>query len=131
MSIKTSLSAGLAAIQAHANWLDRGSNGATITFYSGTKPSTIDTAADESLRLVTCTFPNPCFKSLGIDYIELHQTDVAMIAKSGAATWARILNGEGIGYLDVSVGDGLTLANPELVLGSTLMVNSFKLRPDI
>lgn len=131
MSIKTSLSAGLAAIQAHANWLDRGSNSVTISFYSGTKPNSIDNAADESLRLVTCTLPTPCFKALSADFIELHQTDVAMIVKSGTTTWARILNGEGVGYLDVSVGDGLTLANPELVVGSTLMVNSFKLRPDI
>ncbi|AYA02223.1 hypothetical protein BEN74_04615 [Acinetobacter sp. WCHAc010034] len=131
MSVNTSLEAGLAGIHAHTIFLDSGSQNATIAFFSGAKPAAVSDPADDSQKLVTLTFPKPCFKATGIDYIELHQTDAALVTKAGTATWARVFSGDAKGYIDISIGDGISLANPDLALGSTLMVNSFKLRPAI
>lgn len=131
MTVNTSLDAGLVGIQAQTLFLDRGSQNATIVFFSGAKPASVADPADDNEKLVTLTLPKPCFKELGADYIELHQTDAALVVKAGTATWARIISGEGKGYADISVGDGITLANQNLALGSTLMVNSFKLRPTV
>ena len=131
MTVKTSLEAGLAAIQAHAVFLDRGSNNATVVFYSDQKPVDVTVLVEESAKLVTCTLPKPCFKSIGDNYIELHQTDAATVLNAGIALWARVYNGEGIAYADLEVGSSITLANPDLALGSTLMINSFKIRPNV
>jgi len=131
VSTNTSLEAGLVGIQAHTVFLDRGEQNATIVFFSGAKPASVSSPADDNQKLVILTLPKPCFKSSGADYIELHQTDAALVTKAGTATWARVFSGELKGYIDIEVGDGITLANPDLALGSTLMINSFKLRPTI
>ena len=68
---------------------------------------------------------------MNTDHIELNQTDAATVIKSGAAVWARLFNGEGKAVADFAVGSDITLANPNLVLGSTLMMNSLILRPSI
>lgn len=129
--IQTSLAAGLAQLQALANFLDQGSSYATFIFYDDTKPANVNIAANTSAKLVTLTLPKPCFKQLNTDSIELHQTDAATVIKTGTATWARLLNGENNAVADFEVGTDITLANPNLVLGSTLMMNSLILRPSI
>ncbi len=75
------------------------------------------------------TFPKPCFKQLNTDGIELNQTDAALVIKAGTAVWARIYNGNGDAVADFAVGTEITLAQPNLALGSTLMINSFVLKP--
>lgn len=131
MSVNTSLEAGLAAIQAHVNFLDSGTQNATVVFFDDIKPAAVTDPINQSAKLVTLTLPKPCFKSLGADYIELQQTDAALVSKAGVATWARIYSGSGKVYVDLEVGTHITLANPDLPLGSTLMINSFKIRPSI
>ena len=127
--IKTSLAAGLAQLQALANFLDQGSANATFVFYNDTKPADLTLATNSSAKLVTLTLPKPSIKQVNTDHIELNQTDAATIIKSGTAVWARLFNGEGKAVADFTVGSDITLANPELVLGSTLMMNSLILRP--
>ena len=127
--IPTSLAAGLAQLQALANFLDQGSSYATFIFFDDIKPANVNIAANTSAKLVTLTLPKPCFKQLNTDSIELHQTDAATVIKAGTATWARLINGEGNAVADFAVGTDITLANPNLVLGSTLMMNSLILRP--
>jgi len=127
--IKTSLAAGLAQLQALANFLDQGSANATFIFYDDEKPVDVTVAADNNARLVTLTLPKPSIKKVHTDHIELNQTDAATVLKSGAAVWARLFNGEGKAVADFVVGSDITLANPELVTGSTLMMNSLILRP--
>ena len=127
--IQTSLAAGLAQLQALANFIDQGSSNATFVFYEDTKPTDVTVAANNSAKLVTLTLPKPCFKQLNTDSIELHQTDAATVIKTGTATWARLINGEGNAVADFAVGVDIILANPDLVLGSTLMMNSLILRP--
>lgn len=127
--IITSLAAGLAQLQALANFLDQGSANATFIFYDDAKPANVSVAPNNSARLVTLTLPKPSIKQVYTDYVELNQTDAATVIKSGTAVWARLFNGEGKAVADFAVGSDITLANPNLVLGSTLMMNSLILRP--
>lgn len=129
--IQTSLAAGLAQLQALANFLDQGSANATFIFYDDTKPANVTVVVNNSAKLVTLTLPKPSIKQVNTDHIELNQTDAATVIKSGTAVWARLFNGEGKAVADFAVGSDITLANPNLVLGSTLMMNSLILRPSI
>lgn len=129
--IQTSLQARLAQLQALANYIDQGSVNATFIFYEDTKPTDVTVAANNSAKQVTLTLPKPCFKKLNADSIELNQTDAATVTKTGTAVWARLFNGEGQVVADFEVGTDIILANPNLVIGSTLMMNSIILRPSV
>ena len=126
---KTSVNARLAMIQALANFMDSGSQSATVIFYKGVQPASPAVAADSNNALVTLTFPEPCIKDTTATYIELHPTDTATVIRSGTATWVRIYNGAGEVAADLTVGTDITLANTNLALGGTLSVTSIKLRP--
>ena len=127
--ITPSLNAGLSMLQALTLFIDQGSANATFVFYDDAKPANVMVAANNSARLVTLTLPKPSIKQVNPDHIELNQTDAATVIKSGTAVWARLFNGEGEAVADFVVGPDITLANPDLVLGSTLMMNSLILRP--
>lgn len=127
--IYPSLSAGLAQLQALANFIDLGSNNATFVFYSSSKPASTTVAADNSTKLVTLTLPKPCFKSLETDHIELLPTDTATVILTGTAVWARLYNGNGAVVADFAVGTDISLANTNLVVGGTLNITSIKLTP--
>ena len=129
MSVIPSIAAGLVQLQALANFLDTGSSNATFLFYKGTKPANVTVAANPSDKLVTMNLPEPCFKQINADSIELYPTDTGTITQAGTATWARLYNGNGDAVADFAVGTEITLANPSLALGSTLIINSIVLRP--
>ena len=126
---KTSVNARLAMIQAFSNFMDSGSQSATVTFYEGVQPVDTSVAADSNNALVTLTFPEPCIKETTATYVEFHPTDTGNVIKAGTATWARIYNGAGEVAADLTVGTDITLANTSLALGGTLSVTSIKLRP--
>ena len=126
---KTSVKARLAMIQAFANFMDSGSQSATVIFYEGVQPVDTSVAADSNNALVTLTLPEPCIKETTATYVELHPTNTGSVIKSGTATWARIYNGAGEVAADLTVGTDITLANTNLALGGTLSVTSIKLRP--
>ena len=126
---KTSDKAKLMMAQSFANYLDSGSQSATVIFYEGTQPANPSVAADPSKKLVTLTFPEPCFKEVTATHVELHSSDTATVIKSGTATWARIFNGAGEVAADLTVGTDISLANTNLALGGTLSITSIKLRP--
>lgn len=73
MSVIPSMAAGLAQLQALANFLDTGSSNATFSFYKGTKPASVSVAASAGNKLVTLNLPEPCFKQLNADSIEFIQ----------------------------------------------------------
>ena len=126
---KTSVKARLAMIQAFANFMDSGSQSATVIFYEGVQPASPAVAADSNNALVTLTFPEPCIKETTATYVELHPTDTGSVIKTGTATWARIYNGAGEVAADLTVGTDISLANTNLALGGTLFIQSIKLRP--
>jgi len=126
---QTSINARLAMIQAFANFMDNGSQSATVIFYEGVQPASPEVAADSNNALVTLTLPEPCIKDTTATYVELHPTDTATVIKSGTATWARIYNGAGEVATDLTVGTDISLANTNLVVGGTLSIQSIKLRP--
>ncbi len=126
---KTSINARLAMIQAFANFMDSGSQSATVIFYEGVQPADTSVAADSNNALVTLVFPEPCIKETTATYVEFHPTDTGNVTKSGTAAWARIYNGAGEVAADLTVGTDITLANTSLALGGSFQVNSFKIRP--
>lgn len=126
---KTSINARLAMIQAFAEFMDSGSQSATVIFYEGVQPANTSVAADSNNALVTLVFPEPCIKETTPTYVELHPTDTGSVIKTGTATWARIYSGAGEVAADLTVGADITLANSSLVLGGSFQVNSFKIRP--
>lgn len=126
---KTSVKARLAMIQAFANFMDSGSQSATVIFYEGTQPASPSAVADPTKALVTLTLPEPCIKEVTTSYVELHPSDTATVIKTGTATWARIYNGASEVAADLTVGTDITLANTNLVVGGTLNIQSIKLRP--
>lgn len=126
---QSSVKAKLAMIQAFANFMDNGSQSATVIFYEGVQPASPAIAADSNSALVTLGFPEPCVKETTATHVELHPTDTATVIKSGTATWARIYNGAGEVAVDLTVGTDITLANTNLVVGGTLSIQSIKLRP--
>lgn len=126
---KTSINARLAMIQAFANFMDSGSQSATVIFYEGVQPASPAIEADSNNALATLTFPEPCIKETTTTYVELHPTDTATVIKSGTASWARIYNGAGEVAADLTVGTDISLANTNLALGGTLSITSIKLRP--
>lgn len=126
---KTSINARLAMIQAFANFMDDGSQSATVIFYEGVQPASPAVAADSNNALVTLVFPEPCIKETTPTYVELHPTDTGSVIKTGTATWARIYNGAGEVAADLTVGTDISLANTNLALGGTLFIQSIKLRP--
>ena len=127
--IQPSLKASLAQLQALATYLDQGSSNASFIFYDDTKPALVSVAANNAAKLVILTLPKPCLKTMHADRIELNQTDAAVVTKDGIATWARLLNGAGEPVADFTVGANITIANPELKAGGTLMMNSLILKP--
>ena len=126
---KTPVKAKLVMIQAFANFMDNGSQSATVIFYKGVQPASPAVAADSNNALVTLTFPEPCIKETTASYVELHPTDTATVIKAGTATWARIYNGAGEVAADLTVGTDIALANTNLALGGSLSITSIKLRP--
>ena len=125
---KTSVNARLAMIQAFANFMDSGSQSATVIFYEGVQPANTSIAAYSNKALVTLTFPEPCIKETTATYVELHPTNTSSVIKTGTATWARIYNGAGEVAADLTVGTDISLANTNLVVGGTLFIQSIKLR---
>ena len=126
---QTSVNARLAMIQAFSEFMDSGSQSATVIFYEGVQPASPAVAADSNNALVTLTFPEPCIKETTASYVDLHPTDTATVIKAGTATWARIYNGAGEVAADLTVGTDIALANTNLVLGGSLSITSIKLRP--
>ena len=126
---QTSVKARLAMIQAFANFMDSGSQSATVIFYEGVQPANTAIAADSNNALVTLVFLEPCIKETTPTYVELHPTDTGSVIKTGTAAWARIFNGAGEVAADLTVGTDISLANTNLVVGGTLFIQSIKLRP--
>lgn len=129
MSVSPSLAAGLAQLQALANYIDQGSNNATFIFYNDSKPSNTLIEASESAKLVELTLLKPCLKSVNSSSISLEPTDSGTVIKTGTAVWARLFNGNGDAVADFSVGIDITLNSADMVLGGTVSISAITLTP--
>lgn len=130
--IKVSFKAGMAALQAHATFLDSGSRPAYFVYYSDTKPASIETSANPANALCTLTLPEPCFKQLLVDGIELHETATALATQAGTATWARLYNGNDEVYADftIDIQDAdIILNSVNIAIGSSQKLDSIILKP--
>ncbi len=132
MSIIPSLAAGLAQLQALANYIDQGSNNATFIFYDDTKPASTSIVANETAKLVAMELQKPSLLSVNADNISLRSSEVGTVIKGGTAVWARLFNGNGdvVADFTIAVTDAdILLANTSLVLGSSVSISSITLRP--
>lgn len=129
MSVIPSLAAGLAQLQALANYIDQGSANATFVFYDDSKPANVTIAANDSAKLVTLTLPKPSLLSVNADSISFELSDAGMVLKSGKATWARLFNGNGAAVADFTIGSDIIPDTANLTLGSTLKLTAITFRP--
>lgn len=129
MSVIPSLATGLVQLQALASFLDQGSGNATFIYFDSTKPANLGIAPDPAAKLVTLNLPEPCFKQLLADGIELHPTDTGMAIKAGMVKWARLYNGAGVAVADFSMGTDIILNSYDIALGSFQQLDSIILKP--
>lgn len=122
----------LLALQSYAAYLDSGSGTAHITYYMGAKPANLTGAADPNNALCTLYFPEPCFKQVLADSIELFETSTELATKAGTVTWARLYNGNGDAFCDFDVGISdahITLNSVNIALGSSQKLDSIIFNP--
>lgn len=122
----------LLALQAYATYLDSGAGAAHITYYMGAKPANLTIAASPSNALCTLHFPEPCFKQVLVDGIELFETSTELATKAGTVTWARLYNGNGDAFCDFDVGTSgthIVLNSVNIALGSSQKLDSIIFNP--
>ena len=127
MSIQVCKPAQLLALQAHATYLDSGQGSAYFVYYASTQPMSIDIAADPDTALCILALPEPCFKQVVSEGIELHPTETAVATKAGIVNWTRLYNGNNEPYADFSVGISGThiiLNSTNIALGSSQSLDS-------
>jgi hypothetical protein len=129
MSVVPSLAAGLAQLQALANYIDQGSNNATFIFYDDSKPVSTLIEASDSAKLVVLELPKPSLLSVNADSISLKPTESGTVTKTGTAVWARLLNGNGDVVADFEVSTDITLNSVDMVLGGTVSISAITLTP--
>ena len=129
MSVIPSLSAGLAQLQALANYIDQGSSNATFVFYDDTKPSSTSVAVNDSAKLVVLELPKPSLLSVNSSSISLKPTESGTVTKTGTAAWARLFNGNGAVVADFEVGADITLNSVDMVLGGTVSISAITFTP--
>ena len=129
--ITPSLKAGLAQLQALADFIDLGSGNASFVYYESAKPESVSTTADDTAKLVTLTLPKPCFKRMNEDSLELKPTNDVLVFKSGTVVWARLLNANGDAVADFAMGTDIILNSYDIVMGATQRLDSIILKPVI
>lgn len=88
-----------AALEGRRQFLDTGSANARIRLYNGTRPTSGGTA---TTMLVEIPLDKPCGVVAG-GVLTLASTAVPLVANSGNASWARIVNGNGDFAFDCDV----------------------------
>lgn len=129
--ITPSLKAGLAQLQGLVSYMDAGEANVSIIYYDTPKPDSLSVVPAESAKLVTLTFPKPCFKRLNLDSIELHPTNDSLAIKTGTAVWARLFNGLGEAVADFEIGTDIILNDYNLTLGATQRLELLLLKPSL
>lgn len=122
----------LLALQSYATYLDSGDGSAYFVYYSGVKPASLNIAADPLNALCTLQLPEPCFKQVLTNGIELHETTTALATKAGTVTFARLYNGNHEAFADFDVGTSgthIVLNSVDIALGSSQKLDSIIFNP--
>lgn len=115
---------GIAQLVAIASFIDQGDTAACFIIYDNPKPPSITSTVNDDAKLVKLELPKPCLQSSAEDHIRLKPTLEGTVVKTGEATWARLLNGNGVPVADFNVGTDIILNENSLVLGSNLTLDS-------
>lgn len=129
MSVIPSLAAGLAQLQALANYIDQGSADAAFIFYDDAQPANTTIAANDAAKLVTLTMEKPSLLAVNAENITLNPSNSGTVIKTGTAVWARLFNGNGLAVADFAVGTDITLNSADMVLGGTASISAITLTP--
>ena len=110
--------------------IDAGSSAATIEIYTGTVPTTVETAVGAQVLLGTLTCSDPAGSVTGRVLTFGAITMDSAADASGTAAWARIYDGNGVAVIDVDVtntaGTGaIKLNTVTIVAGGPILLNSF------
>ncbi len=106
-----------AALTGRLNFLNTGTGDAGICVYGGTRPASSADAPGTSL-LVRIDLEDPA-GSVASGALTLAPADPGMIAVSGIATWARVVNQNGDTAFDMDAGE--VASGAECELSSTLL----------
>jgi len=117
-----------ARAQALVNQIDAGSSQASIILYTGSAPIDVGVITTE-LPLVTLTLPKPCYASIVNGVISLNVIPEQMVQATGAAGFARLLNGDGDAIADMTVGvngsgEDIELPTVDLIQGSYIRITA-------
>lgn len=132
MTISVCEPAQILALQAHAAYLDNGTGSAHFVYYSDSKPASLDVAANPDNALCALALPEPCFRQVLSDGIELFSTESALATKAGTVQWARLYNGNNEPYADFTVGTSDThiiLNSVNIAVGSSQKLDSIIFNP--
>jgi len=108
-------------------YLDTGTGDAAVRIYGGTRPATpADVPTSAMLVQVGLTKPAG---SVAAGVLTLTQLEDGLIAETGIATWARVVNGNGDTAFDCDCGEGagaweVTLAQTQLYAGGAARITS-------
>ena len=102
---------------------------ATVEVYTGTKPTTPDTAITSQVLLGTCTCSATAGAFSGRRFTFNAITQDSEADNGGTATWARFLDGAGTGVLDVDVtttggGGFMQMNNTAITAGGPISITS-------
>lgn len=107
-----------AALEGRRDYLDLGSNVARILVYGNDQPRPATGATATSTLLVTIDLDKPS-GTISAGELTLVAGDDAIVAVSGTALWARIINGNGDIAFDCDVSN--TAGSGEVKLPSTAL----------
>lgn len=110
-----------------AGWLD----GGEIRIYDGTRPADADTAITSQVNLVTFEIADPSGTVTGGVFTGVNP-EVALVAETGTAAWARVVDASAGTICDADVGATgsgavIELDNLSLVEGGYCTITSFVL----
>lgn len=113
MTIAITSALNSARLQGVVSYLDTGPGFAAIQIYGGTRPATPADAPGSSM-LVQIPLTKPC-GSVAAGVLTLTGSGNGLIANSGAATWARVVNADGATAFDCDAGQGAGAWEVQLV----------------
>ncbi len=93
--------------------MDSGTGNAAVRIYGGIRPTTPDDVPTSAM-LTQITLTKPC-GTVTNGLLTLTQLEDGLIVETGVATWARIVNGDGLTEFDCDAGQGVGAWEVQLV----------------